>query len=62
MVGVKKCGTGALIEVLRMHPGVVAPPYDETEVVFWGEEEIMKRGLEFYKVMFLKIIPYLVII
>ena len=32
VVGVKKCGTGALIEVLRMHPGIVAPPYDQTEV------------------------------
>ena len=49
VVGVKKCGTGALIEVLRMHPGIVAPPYD-TEISFWGQQELMERGLDYYKV------------
>ena len=49
VVGVKKCGTGALIEVLRMHPGIVAPPYSETEVPFWGDEERMRKGLGYYK-------------
>ena len=49
VVGVKKCGTGALIEVLRMHPSIVAPPYEETEVAFWGDEEIMDKGLAYYK-------------
>ena len=46
VVGVKKCGTGALIEVLRMHPGIVAPPYDKTEIPVW----LMERGLDYYKV------------
>ena len=50
VVGVKKCGTGALIEVLRMHPGIVAPPYDKTEILFWGQQELMERGLDYYKV------------
>jgi hypothetical protein len=49
VVGVKKCGTGALIEVLRMHPGIVAPPYDKTEISFWGQEQLMERGLDYYK-------------
>ena len=34
VIGVKKCGTGAMIEVLRMHPNIVAPPYYETEIKF----------------------------
>ena len=55
VVGVKKCGTGALIEVLRMHPGIVAPPYAETEIRFWGEKDLMDRGLDYYKVTFEKI-------
>ena len=50
VVGVKKCGTGALIEVLRMHPDIVAPPYEETEVEFWGKEELVGRGLDYYRV------------
>ena len=50
VVGVKKCGTGALIEVLRMHPDIVAPPYEETEVEFWGKEELVGRGLDYYQV------------
>ena len=54
VVGVKKCGTGALIEVLRMHPGIVAPPYDKTEILFWGQEQLMERGLDYYKVQKIK--------
>ena len=50
VVGVKKCGTGALIEVLRMHLGIVAPHYDKTEILFWGQQELMGRGLDYYKV------------
>jgi hypothetical protein len=50
VVGVKKCWTGALIEVLRMHPGIVAPPYHKTEILFWGQQELMERGLDYYKV------------
>ena len=54
VVGVKKCGTGALIEVLRMHPGIVAPPSDKTEILFWGQEQLMERGLDYYKVQKIK--------
>ena len=50
VVGVKKCGTGALIEVLRMHPGIASPPYDKTEILFCGPEYLMERGLDYYKV------------
>ena len=59
VVGVKKCGTGALIEVLRMHPGIVAPPYDKTEILFWGQEQLMGRGLDHYKVQKIKYFLFL---
>ena len=51
VIGVKKCGTGAMIEVLRMHPNIVAPPYYETEIKFWFDEQEMQKGLEYYKVI-----------
>ena len=51
IIGVKKCGTGAVIEVLRMHPEVVALPYDQRDIRFWHEEEEMEKGLEYYKVI-----------
>ena len=51
IIGVKKCGTGAVIEVLRMHPDVVALPYDQTDIRFWHEEDEMEKGLEYYKVI-----------
>ena len=50
VVGVKKCGTGALIEMLRMHPDIIAPPYAGTEIKFWGEEDTVSKGLEYNKV------------
>ena len=51
VVGVKKCGTGALIEIMRMHPRVVAPPYEQTEVEFWGIPQLMQRGIQYYQVI-----------
>ena len=51
VIGVKKCGTGAMIEVLRMHPNIVAPPYDQTEITFWFDEHERQKGLEYYKVI-----------
>ena len=51
VIGVKKCGTGAMIEVLRMHPNIVAPPYYETEIKFWFDDQEMQKGLEYYKVI-----------
>ena len=50
IIGVKKCGTGALIEMLKMHPQVAAPSYYETEVKFWGFDDLYNQGLEYYKV------------
>ena len=31
IAGVKKCGTGSLIEMLKLHPNIVAPDYEQTE-------------------------------
>ena len=50
VVGVKKCGTGALLEILRMHPEVVVPSYEKTEVSFWGQENLLNKGIAYYKV------------
>ena len=50
IIGVKKCGTGALIEMLKMHPKVAVPNYFETEVKFWGFDDLFKLGLDYYKV------------
>ena len=50
VVGVKKCGTGALLEILRMHPEVVVPSYEKTEVLFWGQENLLNKGIAYYKV------------
>ena len=51
VIGVKKCGTGAMIEVLRMHPNIVAPRYDQTEITFWFDQHERQKGLEYYKVI-----------
>ena len=50
VVGVKKCGTGALLEMLRMHPTIVVPPYEGTEIQFWGIPHLMERGIQYYQV------------
>ena len=50
VVGVKKCGTGALLEILRMHPSIVVPPYEGTEIQFWGIPHLMERGIQYYQV------------
>ena len=31
-----------------MHPGIVAPPYDQVEVKFWTDPSLYKQGLEYY--------------
>ena len=31
VAGVKKCGTGALIEILKLHQNIAAPEYEKTE-------------------------------
>ena len=50
IIGVKKCGTGALAEILKMHPQLAVPEYHKTEVQFWGYDDLYRLGLEYYKV------------
>ena len=50
IIGVKKCGTGALIEMLKMHPQVAVPNYFRTEIRFWGFDDLYGLGLGYYKV------------
>ena len=50
IIGVKKCGTGALMEMLKMHPQVAVPAYAETEVKFWGYDDLFKLGLPYHLV------------
>ena len=50
IIGIKKCGSGALIEIMKMHPRLVAPPYFSVEVKFWADDHLFKKGLDYYKV------------
>jgi hypothetical protein len=50
IIGVKKCETRALMEMLKMHPQVALPAYVETEVKFWGYDDLFKLGLPYYLV------------
>ena len=52
IMGIKKCGTGALIELLKMHPQIAVPNYHETEVRFWADDDEYVLGLEHYKVTY----------
>ena len=52
IMGIKKCGTGALIEMLKMHPEIAMPNYHETEVRFWADDDEYVLGLEHYKVTY----------
>ena len=54
VVGVKKCGTGAMIEILKMHPMVAGQTYWKVEVPFFAHDELYAKGINYYKVnMFL---------
>ena len=46
----KKCGTGAIIEMLRLHPGIAAPPYHRVENKFFAHDELFSLGLDYYRV------------
>ena len=50
IIVVKKCGTGELMEMLKMHPHVAVPAYVETEVKFWGFDDLFNLGLPYYLV------------
>ena len=52
VLGIKKCGTGALGEMLKLHPEV-APP-DAYHVHFFENDMIYKKGLKVYKVSIMK--------
>lgn len=46
IVGVRKCGTRALLEFLNLHPALVAA---EGEVHFFDDNEKYRQGLDFYQ-------------
>ena len=47
IAGVKKSGTGALIEMLKLHPGIAAPNYGSTENSFFDDTN-WSRGIEYF--------------
>ena len=49
--GVKKCGTGALIEMLKLHPNIVAPDYVSTENDLFDDAHWAKGIERFIKKM-----------
>ena len=56
IAGVKKCGSGALLEMLKLHPQLAGPGYHYSEVKFWNVEELYDKGMEYYKVSSLRLI------
>ena len=48
VLGVMKCGTGSLIEMLRIHPNITAPDYHHMENRFYGQDEFYSRGEEYF--------------
>ncbi|CAL4089593.1 unnamed protein product, partial [Meganyctiphanes norvegica] len=51
IIGAKKCGTGALQEILRLHPQIVSPA---EEVHFFERHQQYYLGLDYYR----KQMPY----
>ena len=47
IAGVKKCGTGAVIEILKLHKNIAAPPYDSTENPLFGNRG-WARGVSYF--------------
>lgn len=45
--GIKKCGTGALIEMLKLHPNIVAPNYGSTENSFFDDNN-WSKGVQYF--------------
>ena len=46
IIGVRKCGTRALLEFLNLHPDIVTA---EDEMHFFNDDERYKQGVEFYR-------------
>ena len=57
IVGVKKCGTIALSQMLKMHPKMKAPV--NPEIYFWPYWNQFVKGLDYYKVGQEQILYYL---
>ena len=45
-----KCGTGALLEILKMQQNIAGPSYGKSEVHFWNKDHLYQQGIEYYKV------------
>ena len=52
ILGVKKCGTIALSQMMKMHPSIMVP--SNPEIWFWTLPREFKKGLEHYKVQIYK--------
>ena len=48
VVGVMKCGTGSLIEMMRLHPNITAPKYSRMENKFYGQDDYYSRGEQYF--------------
>ena len=47
ILGVKKCGTIALSNMLKMHPNLETP--GNPEIFFWMMPKLWAKGLDYYK-------------
>ena len=52
ILGVKKCGTIALSQMLKMHPKIMVP--SDPEIWFWTYPREFRKGLDHYKVQIYK--------
>jgi len=48
ILGIMKCGTGTLLEMLRLHPNIVAPGYYKTENTFYAEDQLYEKGEQYF--------------
>ena len=56
VAGVKKCGTGALIEILKLHRNIAAPEYEKTENDLFDDVS-WARGIPYFISMMAKASP-----
>ena len=48
VVGVKKCGTGAIMQQLGIHPQMSCPEYGLEENKYFAQDLFYNRGLQSY--------------
>ena len=48
VVGVKKCGTGALIHQPGIHPQMSCPKYGQEENMYFAQDLLYNRGIQSY--------------